>query len=162
MSANELSESFTAALVADPVSLAGQLNSLAAAVNDHSQDDIPARLPKAVTETGATRALDSVFVVDANNPALVFYCVELSVTAPLLSTQEVTVDLLRDAANPPTTSRGQAHLKGEQLAGLSLVSIAVTTRQTLTAFVPAGHRVKLALSGAGSATLVSATEIVFG
>lgn len=114
-----------------------------------------------VWPTNEARQLDTVFSMGNDSPAFVAYVVELDVTAPLLSSQDVRVRLLHDEQTTPTTQDGEAYLKSAQLAGLSLVSLNTISRQVIVAWIPAGHNVLLSTSGAGTATLISSTELVF-
>lgn len=112
--------------------------------------------------TGVTRAFDTPFQIDATYEALVAYTIEMNVQAPLLSTQQVTVSLLVEGANPPTTEVASTHLESGQLAGLGLVSVATGARQVMVCQVPAGAWVMISkTAGAGSASIVGQLEVVY-
>ncbi len=122
---------------------------------------LPNKLTNAPQPTGSPRSLNTPFQISADYPSLAIYTIKLEVQAPLLSTQSIAVTLSHDAANPPTTEDGVLYLCGEQLAGLGLVSIATKTQQQIVAWIPPGDYVELSTSGAGTATLTGATELVF-
>lgn len=124
--------------------------------------NIATKLPSTPMPTGQARTLNTAFQVSQTAPALCFYVVQLAVQAPLLSSQSAAVEVFMDANNPPTTDTGiGSGVTSEQLAGVSLVSIATTMSVTLPVWVPAGDYVELTTSGAGTTTLLSSLELVF-
>lgn len=109
--------------------------------------------------TSPARALDAAFVPDANRDKLCVYTVRITenISQPQLATAG-RVELLSDAANPPTTLRCQARQSTD------LQSQVVSNDFVLTYWVPAGHRVLLkTVTETGNVTfaLIVATEIVF-
>lgn len=113
-------------------------------------------------QAGVTRSLDSEFTISAVSPTLVVYTIELSVTAPLLSTESVKVELWVGPDSPPSAKLATASLASAQLAGLGLISVNVVERQPLITWVPANSKIKLISSGAGDATIVDQMELTFG
>lgn len=108
---------------------------------------------------GVDRALDAVFAV-TDVPFLGVYTVELGVQFNLLGSQDSVVELRVGPESPPVGVSDSARLFGQQLLGLG-VTLAHTVRQTLVAWVTPGNNVQLVSSGAGSAALLSTTELVF-
>ena len=93
-----------------------------------------------------------------------FGAVALSATNPLLAgNSTVTVQLLSDTANPPTTVRDQ--IAASSSVGAT-VSIQLTTGNTLGLryLCPLGHYVllKSTVAGTASATIVAQTEETLG
>lgn len=112
-----------------------------------------------VSPTNEVREFEIPFVISYDNYTLVIYTLELEVTFSLVSTQEITVDLLSDAENPPTTSQGNVKLEGDQGLGLS-VTTTIKQRQQLVALIPPGNHLLLQTSGTGTATLINQLELV--
>lgn len=112
-----------------------------------------------VSPTNELRELDIPFTISNDNYTLVIYTIELEVTFSLVSTQEITVDLLSDAENPPTTSQGNVKLEGDQGLGLS-VTTTIKQRQQLVALIPPGNHLLLQTSGTGIATIINQLELV--
>lgn len=112
-----------------------------------------------VSPTNEVREFEIPFVISYDNYTLVIYTLELEVTFSLVSTQEITVDLLSDAENPPTTSQGNVKLEGDQGLGLS-VTTTIKQRQQLVALIPPGNHLLLQTSGTGTATIINQLELV--
>lgn len=108
------------------------------------------------TVTTPTRSLNSVFKPSTTRFTVCEYTVELAVSATLLTSQSITVDLLSDSNNPPTTSRGQTRNSTGALVGLQ-----TTCRHQMTTVVKKNDYVKLSTGGNGTATLISSAEYVF-
>lgn len=117
-----------------------------------------------VTPATPTRAIGAAFQPHATKAVECSYAVKAQVTNPLVAgTSTTTVQLLSDAANPPTTVRDVV----EATSGVGLsVTIALTTSNTaaLRYLVPPGHFVllKQTVAGTGTASLVAQTEEVLG
>ena len=107
------------------------------------------------TVTGETRSLGTSFQVSSDFPAQVSYTVDLAV-----NNQDCQVELFIGPSDPPTESAGR--VKASSLVLLGLISIAVESSGMLFGWVPTGHYVRLATTGAGTATLVGSVELVFG
>jgi hypothetical protein len=117
-----------------------------------------------VTPSTPARALNAAFQPSTTKAVECSYSVALSVTNPLVAgNSTVTVQLLSDTTNPPTTVRET--ISASSAVGLA-VSIALTTGNTipLRYLCPAGHYVllKSTVTGTGSATLAAQTEEVLG
>lgn len=116
------------------------------------------------TPTVSTRTLNSTFQPNTTKHTLCIYTIKTSTTNPLLvGTSTASVVLFSDAATTPTIERCRV----EASSGVGLtVTVALTTSNTavLTYMVPAGHYVKLTstITGTGTATIVSQTEITLG
>ena len=110
--------------------------------------------------SSAGRVLGTTFQISKTDDMLVFYTIELSVTAQLLATQFAQVVLLCDSSPTPTVQAGEAFLASAQTSGISLVPIQTTARQMIAALIPAGCYVTLVAAGGGSATLVNQMEVV--
>lgn len=113
-------------------------------------------------QQGVTRDFDVPFMISATRWSFVAYSIELAVQAPLLSSQEVTVQLLADNLPTPVTVATAVSLQSGQLAGLGLVSIATHSQLLLLAWVNPNFTIMLTkASGTGTATIVQQTEICF-
>lgn len=121
---------------------------------------IASRLIKGATAVSPVRVLGTSFQPSTTGPTLVIYTIQMAVAATLGSPQTVSVELRVDAVDPPTAAIGAASLTTSQTAGLS-VSTAITEQTQLVGWVPPGYYVNLVVSGAGTATLVSQTEVPF-
>ncbi len=104
------------------------------------------------------RELDDPFIIDEAKAAFAAYDVLLSVTAPLLSNQTVTVELQATPPGGDPATLASSTLSSTQGGGLSLLSLGTTTSAKLAAFIPAGYTVELVTSGSGSATYQNGTE----
>jgi hypothetical protein len=153
--------------------LAAQVTALARLVAKQTQDldaqvatgsdngrKIGARLVKGAIAATPARVIGTSFQPSATSPTLVIYTVQLAVAATLGSPQTVTVDLRVDVVDPPVASVGTASLTTSQTAGLS-ISTSLTSQGQLVGWVPPGSYVNLVVSGGGTATLVSQTEVPF-
>ncbi len=104
----------------------------------------------AMTVATPARALDAAFQPSATRPVLCIYSVKIGTF-----TDTGIIELLSDAANPPTTSRGNFEV------GSGAVAV-VEGAGLLVYLVPPGHYVKLKTTDLGSGatfTLVTQTEI---
>lgn len=155
-----VAEAVAAASIATVAAQAAANSASAAAAAAQAVAD--AALPASVTVSAPTRSLDSAFQPDPDHGVLGIWTVSLSVTAGLLSTSSAEVDLLSDAADPPTTLIESISVLAEGLAGLSL-SFKNTDITPMIHYVPAGDWVLLSSSHSGTATLsvVASTEIAF-
>ncbi len=106
------------------------------------------------TPTYANRTFGTQFTISSDRPALAIYTVELSVALTSLSVQ-----LLNDFNDPPTTVVGEAAISTTLLSGL--LSLTSVTRQQIVAWIPANSRSLLVTSGSGTATLVQPLELIF-
>lgn len=109
-----------------------------------------------------SRSLNSAFQPSSTRPVLVSYSVRVVSGISLSGGASGRVELLSDASNPPTTSRGRVAggVTGTVVVGLS---ISDTAEGTLTYLVPAGHFVKLGTTnetGTPTYTLTQQHEIV--
>lgn len=118
--------------------------------------------PNSVTPSTPARALNTVFQPSATKITLITYSVRITCTATIGGNQDGKVDLLSDAANPPTTVRATMQNRMAVTLALTLQAINEQT-SVLTALVPAGHYVKLLTTqttGTPAFALVSQTEVV--
>ena len=113
--------------------------------------------------TGVFHEFDEPFQLSVEFPALIVYTFELEATAPLLSTEDVSVKLYIASDPDPTIEVSDAYLASAQLAGIGLVSIQTVSRQVVTGWVPPGYYAKISMiaTGTATATLVNALEVVF-
>lgn len=115
-------------------------------------------LAQTAVPTTPARALDTVFTPSAARPALVVYSLRVSLPGSLTTAQTGRVELRSDANNPPATVRAQMRMsKGGG------IDATVSTDESITYLVPAGHRVLLATvteSGTPAFSLTSQTETV--
>lgn len=95
-----------------------------------------------------SRALDAAFQPNANGHVLCGYTIQ-HVCA---HGNDGTVQLLSDAANPPTILRGLSR------AALTDDAASMTVAHQLTYIVPPGHYVKLVSSGTGTPSIVAQYE----
>ncbi len=105
-------------------------------------------------QTGVSREFDVPFQIHATKDAWVAYTVEMNVVQ-----QEATCDLMVEAVATPANVVSSAAQEGAVLLGL--VSIEITSRQVLLAWVPGGYNVMLTAGGSGTVTLVDQTEVTF-
>lgn len=117
-----------------------------------------------VTPSAPSSSLETAWRPSTTKAVLVVATVKVSSTNPLdVGSSTSIVQLLSDAANPPTTERGR--VDSESSVG-GVVGFAITAANTaqLCYLVPAGHYVLLTASGTGThgETLVSVSEIAIG
>lgn len=110
----------------------------------------------AVAVSYPSRALDTNFIISTTQAAQVSYTVELISTASLLglNTDSADVDLQIDGISIAFSRNALA-------ATISLgTAFTHTHRKVLPGYVPAGSTVRLASSGTGTSTFISAQEIL--
>lgn len=97
--------------------------------------------------TTPSRAIGTAFQPSTTKYVLGQYTIEMDSDAG----ESVLVELLSDAANPPTTARASA--KNALTGGTKLVA-----RQQLTYLVPPGHYVKLVVTQTGTSSIANQVE----
>jgi hypothetical protein len=107
------------------------------------------------------RLLDTLYTPDADHTTWISHTVELHVTAPLLSSQTIEVDLMLSPPGGDEVAFASGKLSSTQGGGLSLLSLGTTIQVTLSAFVPPAWTWALRTSGAGTATYISGQEAKF-
>lgn len=117
-----------------------------------------------VTPSTPTRAIGTAFQPSATNAALCIYSIQIACTASLSGGQAGQVQLLSDAANPPTTVRST--IANQNTSALT-IGLTVVNNQTATLsyLVPIGHYVKLVstnTTGTPTYTMVAQAEEVLG
>lgn len=113
---------------------------------------------KTYSEATPSRVLNSAFQPDANNPVWVFYTVEISCTATLVSGQTGSIKLQCDSSATPTTVRAESLNTNSVSLAIALTAVN-TQRTTLSYLVPPGHYVKLASTGTATMSLTSQSEV---
>ncbi len=124
-------------------------NALGVAVNE----DL---LRAALAPSTPVRAFDTTFQPFPTRPGWCSYTLALAYTVSTALTDEgALVELLSDAADPPTTVRASAQLR-MQATLIANINWTVTGHHQLSYLVPAGHNVRLrrTVFGAGTATLL--------
>lgn len=124
----------------------------------------PAGLGTVTPVASPNRALNTTFQPHATKAVWCQYSIAITSTFTILGGQEGKVELLCDAASPPTTVRATA-----ANANTGAIAIAITLNQkstfTLQCLVPAGHYVRLPTSnvtGTPTFVLVSQCEMLLG
>lgn len=106
----------------------------------------------------ATRVLNTPFQISATQMAWVRYTLHLTATGGVLSANDILVQLLADAHNPPTTEINRRYLKASLLAGAAGINLQAEIHGGLDGWVSPGAWVLLKTTGAGSAMLLAQDE----
>lgn len=113
------------------------------------------------TDSSPGRSLDETFLPNADRPTLCIYTVQIVTTVTAMGgSQAASVEFRSDASDPPTTVRCEAGTSTDMTGTLTL-SLTQTDTRVLSYLVPAGHRVHLATSGAGTVSLLHQTEVTY-
>ena len=141
--------------------LVDQVTSLARMIQDARREDdrLDARIDALGPPREAfqlTRPLDTDFIIHATRDVLVFYTIELMVTATLLGANNTNADVVLNVDQVPTTESKNL-LTCVLLLGLSFS--AVTHRKVLSGYIRPGQTCNLTTSGAGSKTFIAGQEI---
>lgn len=115
---------------------------------------------------GVNRSFNTPFVPSDNFPALtvdlvvVKYTIEMSVTAPLFSSQSVQIDLEATSPGGTPVVIDSISLSSAQGGGLSLLSLMTTSTAALTTHASIGFTLQLVKTGTGTATIIEQQETV--
>jgi len=159
---SDISSAVSAALATVASNLAGAVDSIdtdidaleasvaslsAAVAAIPADDDSGLAVVSTAGSSHSSLGLNAARQPSSTRPTRVTATGSMSLTSTLLGSQTVSVDLLSDASNPPTTRRGR------QPAGLSGVAASATMPWTLTYDVPAGHYYKLVTANTAGASV---------